>query len=70
MKTVVSVETLADVKKEIERQADGLVPIGEITIEPYCDRPDNRIQWERTCIVLNDGHPIGFTDSMLDKAEL
>lgn len=35
-----------------------------ITIKSYSPRPDNRIGWAQTCIVLQDGFPIGFTDSL------
>ena len=41
----------------------------EVTVESYWDKPDDRIGWERTFIVLvlwHDGQriPMGYTDQM------
>jgi len=36
-----------------------------LSIKKYCDKPDERIGWDKTFIViLQDQGPLGFTDSM------
>lgn len=32
----------------------------EFSVEPYSDRPDNRISWPCTWIVMGKGGPVGF----------
>lgn len=39
----------------------------DIQVVPYLDRPDTRINWDKTYIVLADGLPIAWTDGPLEE---
>ena len=60
--------TLAAVEDYIRRHTDE--PLHDVTVEPYVARPDTRIGWQCTYIIMatwRDGQrsPFGFTDGPL-----
>lgn len=61
--------TMEALRAHIAGQNYGWLDPDTIEVQPYSDRPDYRIGWERTYIVMatwRDGVrlPVGFTDAM------
>lgn len=62
MTECVEVDGMAGLLLHLRRQPD--TQHGVITVVPYDDRPDDRIGWAATHMVLFNGSPLGFVDEL------
>ena len=69
MATMVEVDSMEELIAELRsvQLIGDLVTDDNVEIKEYGDGPDERIGWARTCIVLVDGNPFGFSDGMFDE---
>lgn len=70
METLAEIEpTLACVRQYLKAgKVFGYVSSSPVKVVLYTDRPDSRIGWDKTYIVLVDDLPYAFTDGPLQES--
>lgn len=57
--------TLEAIQQYLMRNGYSEVHQKNISVEKYSERPDQRIGWDRTCLVLVNGYPAAMTDQLV-----